>query len=318
MGSQTHDLRLPIIDFSEISNHNRRGTVVWESTKTQVFKALEEFGCFEAIFDGISHDLRDSLFSSLKELFDLPLETKVRNVTEKLYNGYIGQAKEVPIFESLGIEEPETFANLMWPHHGNIEFSNNIQAYSDKLKELDEIVRSMVLESLKLEKYMDEHMELTSYLVRVMKYRKPLKDESNMGLLSHADKNILTILQSNDVEGLEVQLKDDGEWFQVKFSPNSCVVMVGETFKVWTNKRLHAATHRVVMNGEKDRYSIGLFSVPKWDRIIKAPEELVDEEHPLFFKPFDYGEFFKYFLKEENINDKFALEKYCGVSTETL
>lgn len=119
MGSQAH-LRLPIIDFSEVSNHNR-GTIVWDSTKTQVFKALEEFGCFEAIIDGISHDLRDSLFSSFKQLFDLPLETKVRNVTEKFYNGYVGQAKEVPIFESLGIEEPESFANLMWPDHGNRE-----------------------------------------------------------------------------------------------------------------------------------------------------------------------------------------------------
>ncbi|KAK9078297.1 hypothetical protein SSX86_002354 [Deinandra increscens subsp. villosa] len=308
-------LRLPTIDFSDINKHNR-GTVLWDSTKAQVFKALQDFGCFEACFNEISSDLQSSLFSSLKQLFDLPLETKVRNVTEKIYNGYIGQAKEVPIFESLGIEEPESFANLMWPQ-GNTEFSDNIKVYSEKLKVLDEVVRTMVLESLNLEKYMDEHMDLTSYLVRVMKYRTPLKDESNMGLLSHADKNILTILQSNEVEGLEVQNKD-GEWFKVKFSPNSCVVMVGETFKVWTNKRLHAATHRVVMNGDKDRYSIGLFSVPKWDKTIKAPEEMVDEEHPLFFKPFDYGEFFKFFLTEEYVNDKFALEKYAGVSTENL
>lgn len=82
--------------------------------------------------------------------------------------------------------------------------------------------------------------------------------------------------------------------------------------------RLHATTHRVVMDGDKDRYSVGLFSVPNWDAIIKAPEELVDEEHPLFFKPFEYGEFFKFFLQKEYINDKFALEKYCGVSAETL
>ncbi|XP_076916667.1 putative 2-oxoglutarate-dependent dioxygenase AOP1 [Bidens hawaiensis] len=315
MGSES-PLRLPIIDLSEINKQNR-GTLVWDTTKSHVFKALQEFGCFEAVFNGISLDLRNLLFSSLKHLFDLPLETKVRNVTEKLYNGYIGQAKKVPIFESLGIEDPESFANLMWPQ-GNTEFRETVQVYSEKLKELDEVVRMMVLESLNLEKYIDEHMELTSYLVRVMKYRPPTKDESNMGLLDHADKNILTILQSNEVEGLEVQNKD-GEWFKVKFSDNSCVIMAGETFKVWTNRRLHAATHRVVMNGEKDRYSIGLFSVPKWDKIIKAPEELVDEEHPLFFKPFDYGEFFKFFIKEENINDKYALEKYCGLqSTENL
>lgn len=97
--------------------------------------------------------------------------------------------------------------------------------------EVDEIVRTMVLESLNLEKYMEEHMGLSNSLVRVMKYRTPKEDESNMGLLSHADKNFVTILHQNEVEGLEVQNKD-GEWFKVKFSENSFIVMVGETFKV--------------------------------------------------------------------------------------
>lgn len=118
MGSQP--LRLPTINFSEI-NKQIRGTPVWDSTKTQVFEALQEFGCFEASFNGISPDLRKSMFASLKELFDLPFETKVRNYSEKLFNGYIGQAKEIPIFESMGIEESESFANLMWPQ-GNTEF----------------------------------------------------------------------------------------------------------------------------------------------------------------------------------------------------
>ncbi|GJX70591.1 probable 2-oxoglutarate-dependent dioxygenase AOP1 [Tanacetum coccineum] len=107
----------------------------------------------------------------------------------------------------MGIEDPESFSNLLWPN-GNDEFNKCIQIYSDKLKELDEIVRTMVLESLNLEKYMNEHMELTSYLTRVMKYRVPQKDEPNAGLLSHADKTLVTILHENGVEGLEVQTKD--------------------------------------------------------------------------------------------------------------
>ncbi|PWA69194.1 2-oxoglutarate (2OG) and Fe(II)-dependent oxygenase superfamily protein [Artemisia annua] len=313
MGSQALS-RLPTIDFSNVNKQNRDS--VWDSTKTQVFEALQEFGCFEASFNGISHDLRNSVFSSLKELFDLPLETKVRNFTEKLYNGYIGLAKQVPIFESMGIEDPQSFANLMWPN-GNDEFSKCIKIYSDKLTELDEIVRTMVLESLNLEKYMDEHMELTSYITRVMKYRVPQKDEPNAGLLSHADKNIVTILHEFGVEGLEVQTKD-GEWFKVKLSANSFVVMVGEAFKVLTNGRLRPAVHRVVMSGDEDRFSIGVFSVPKDEKTIKAPEEMVDEDHPLLFKPFVYEEFFKFFRLEENVNDPLALEKYCGVSTENL
>lgn len=90
MGSHQAPLRLPTIDFFEIKKHNK-GTLVWDSTKTQVFEALQEYGCFEASFNEIAPDLRKAVFSSLKQLFDLPLETKVRNFTAKLFNGYIGQ-----------------------------------------------------------------------------------------------------------------------------------------------------------------------------------------------------------------------------------
>ncbi|KAI8530622.1 hypothetical protein RHMOL_Rhmol11G0073700 [Rhododendron molle] len=39
------------------------------------------------------------------------------------------------------------------------------------------------------------------------------------------------------------------------------------------------------MRGNGISYSIGLFSIPKAGHIIKAPEELVYEEHPLLPKP---------------------------------
>ncbi|GJY95850.1 hypothetical protein Tco_0512211 [Tanacetum coccineum] len=50
MGSQALP-RLPTIDFSNINKQNRDS--VWDSTKTQVFDALQEFDCFEASFNGI-------------------------------------------------------------------------------------------------------------------------------------------------------------------------------------------------------------------------------------------------------------------------
>ncbi|KAI3525087.1 hypothetical protein L1887_03759 [Cichorium endivia] len=311
MGSQV-PLQLPTIDFSNINKHDQ-GTLIWNSTKDQVFKAFQEYGCFEASFNEISPDLRNTVFASLKQLFNLPLETKLKNVPDKLFNGYVGQNKNAPLYESLGIEDPESFTNLMWPH-GNHEFCNYIQSYIEKLTLLDQIVRMMVLESLNLEKYLEEHMELTNYLLRVMTYRVPKDNESNVGLNGHADKNILTILHQNEVGGLEVQ-NDDEEWIKAKVSRNCFVVMAGETFNIWTNGRLRAAFHRVVMNGEGTRYSIGLFAIPKWGKFVKAPEEMVDEEHPLLFKPFDYGEFVKFYYKKENIGNKFVMKEYCGVSS---
>ncbi|CAB4272703.1 unnamed protein product [Prunus armeniaca] len=57
-------------------------------------------------------------------------------------------------------------------------------------------------------------------------------------------------------------------------------------FSAWTNGRLHSPYHRAMMSGNEARYSTGLFSVPKEGYIIKAPDEVVDEEHPLIMLNF--------------------------------
>lgn len=88
----------------------------------------------------------------------------------------------------------------------------------------------MVVESFDLEKYMDEHMGSTNYLLRVMKYKGPTTTETKLGLNSHTDKNIVTILYHNEVDGLEVLSK--GEWINVKPSKHSFTVMIGESLYV--------------------------------------------------------------------------------------
>ncbi|XP_057514214.1 probable 2-oxoglutarate-dependent dioxygenase AOP1 [Actinidia eriantha] len=314
MGSET-PLRLPTIDFS--TPELNPGTPDWDSVKAQVRKALEEYGCFEAIFSKIPLDLRKALFDALEELFDLPLQTKLRNASKKPFHGYVGQYPMVPLFESMGIDDapvPEKakgFSQLLWPEE-NPNFYKTIQSYSEQLSELDQIIRRMVLESLGVEKYLDEHMDSTNYLLRVMKYKGPQTSETKLGLNSHTDKNIVTILYQNQVEGLEVQTKD-GEWINVKPSPHSFIVMIGDSFYAWTNGRLHSPYHRVMMTGNEARYSAGLFSIPKEGYTIKAPQELVDEDHPLLFKPFDHVQFLGFYYTEAGQRAQSALKAFCGV-----
>ncbi|KAF9604834.1 hypothetical protein IFM89_010509 [Coptis chinensis] len=274
MGSES-PLRLPTIDFSNVDL--KPGTIVWNSVKLQVKEALEEFGCFEAVYNQVPAELHKALFSSLEELFDLPLQTKLQNRSSKPFHGYVGQYPMIPLYESMGIEDAptleiaENFTNMMWPE-GNANFCKTVYSYSKQVAELDQVVRRMVLESLGVEKYYDEHVESTTYLLRVMKYKGPQTNETKLGLNSHTDKNI-----------------------------------------AWTNGRLHSPHHRVMMTGNEARYSTGLFSFPKAGYIVKAPEELVDEDHPLLFKPFDHVEFFSFYYTEEGQMCKSALKTYCGV-----
>lgn len=123
MGSEI--MKLPIIDFS--SEELKPGTLVWNQVKSQVHKALVEYGCFEASFDKVPIHLRKSIFECLQELFDLPLQTKLRNISKKPFHGYVGQYPQVPLYESMGIDdaniprEAEKFTQILWPQ-GNPTF----------------------------------------------------------------------------------------------------------------------------------------------------------------------------------------------------
>lgn len=119
MASNSPLIRLPVIDFSK--PELKPGTPDWDSLRAQVRQALEEYGCFEALFNKVQLELRKALLGAIDELFDLPLPTKLRNISKRPFHGYIGQHPEVPLYESLGIddanipEKVENVANIFWP-----------------------------------------------------------------------------------------------------------------------------------------------------------------------------------------------------------
>ena len=80
---------------------------------------------------------------------------------------------------------------------------------------------------------------------------------------------------------------------------------------------MHSVKHRVMLRGEKERYSLGVFSVPLEGSIIKAQKELIDEEHPQILKDYDYADFRKFFFSAEGraIDGEKQLFAYAGIST---
>lgn len=69
-------------------------------------------------------------------------------------------------------------------------------------------------------------------------------------------------------------------------------------------------THRVMMCGDKERYSIAQFALPNDEDKIEVPPELVDSDHPLLYRPFSYGQYFDYFTSSLQEN---ALEVFAGI-----
>lgn len=53
-----------------------------------------------------------------------------------------------------------------------------------------------------------------------------------LGLGRHKDTSVLTILAQDDVAGLQVKRKTDGEWILIKRCPDSYIINVGDTLQV--------------------------------------------------------------------------------------
>ncbi|KAK9268480.1 hypothetical protein L1049_000231 [Liquidambar formosana] len=295
-------LKIPTIDFSK--GNLKPGTSEWDSVRNEVRMALEEYGSFEAVYDNIvTMELHNAIFGVEKELFSLPRETKRLNIIpDRPSLGYLGDIPQAPhselmgIYDALVFENIQSFTNLMWPQ-GNASISEIMYSYTTVVSDLEKMVKRMVFESMGVEKYYNSHVESTEYLLRFLKYEAPKTNKSTLlGLGTHTDKSYLTILHQNQVNGLQVQTKH-GEWIQVTPTSSSFIVMVGDLFYAWSNGRLHCPPHRAMISGNETRYTMGLFSFSKMS--TQAPEELVDEQHPLLFKPFDCMGLLKFVVTTE-------------------
>ncbi|KVI04062.1 probable 2-oxoglutarate-dependent dioxygenase AOP1 [Cynara cardunculus var. scolymus] len=304
--------KLPVIHMADLNP----GTESWISTSQKVTQALEKYGCFVAVYERVSQQLKKEVLDSLRTPFDLPTDTKINNTSDKPFHGYMRPVPTRPLYQSLGIEhatsldDVQRFTNLMWPS-GNHHFSNTMHSYATLVTELENAVRQMVFQSYGVEKYYESFNESMNYLFKVMKYSAPKPDQTNLGVAVHTDKSFITVLgQINEVNGLEVEI-EDGKWITFEFLPLSFVVLATDPLMAWSNGRVKSPRHRVIMNGQEDRYSIVLFSYKKG--IIQTPEEIVDQEHPLRFKPFDHYKFLDFVSKDENYLDEKAIKLFCGV-----
>ncbi|XP_038722105.1 probable 2-oxoglutarate-dependent dioxygenase AOP1 [Tripterygium wilfordii] len=228
----------------------------------------------------------------------------------------------VPVISNAKMDAHD-FIWIMWNprfHIIQVRHSSHktIHSFSREVVELEKMVCRMVFESLGVEKYLQKHMDSTDYLLKFMKY-SPLDQNTaastgpHIGLPSHTDKSTISILYDNEVGGLELQTKN-GEWISIQLSPDKFFVLIGDVFHAWSNGHLHTPYHRVTKRGKETRYSAQLFSTPKEGHLVKVPEELVDEQHPLLFKPFCHDELNRFYVAS-HASGKFdaTITDYCGV-----
>lgn len=76
------------------------------------------------------------------------------------------------------------------------------------------------------------HGQSRSTFIRLNHYPPCPASHLALGVGRHKDGGALTILAQDDVGGLDVKRKSDGEWVRVKPIPNSYIINVGDIIQV--------------------------------------------------------------------------------------
>ncbi|XP_058728292.1 flavonol synthase/flavanone 3-hydroxylase-like [Vicia villosa] len=302
---------IPVIDLSPILDNNiEKDHLVFDELVKKIGSACKEWGFFQVINHGVPLESRERIISVGKKFFGQKMEEK-KKVRRDLVNfmGYyeseltknVRDWKEVfdytfqeptLIPASLDPDDKEvTHLYNRWPEYPP-EMRETIQEYAQHMKKLAIKIMELIAASLGLppKRFNDFFKDELTWM-RLNHYPPCPNPDVVLGCGRHKDTNALTVLAEDEVSGLEVKRKFDGEWVLVKPLPNAYIINLGEIIQVWSNDTYESLEHRVKLNTEKARLSYPFFLYPAHYTIMEPLKELINDENPPKYKPYNLGKF---------------------------
>nr|UXG53454.1 GA2ox7 [Liriodendron chinense] len=288
-------VQLPILDISQ---------PLKPPTLTSLSKACKEWGFFHITNHGISKQLQNNLYSLSKHLFSIPSDTKIQLGPSSHLKTYTPHFIASPFFESLRVSGPDFFASAKASadvlfHPPNPDFCKILQEYGSKMIELSKRIAVILLSCLGdgLEKkfYESEFNNCDGYL-RIINYTPPqmiVEEEELEGLGMHTDMSCITIVNQDEIGGLQVRSKE-GNWMDIRPCEGTLVVNIGDLLQAWSNGRLRSSEHRVVLKRPVNRLSLAFFWCFEDEKVIWAPDEVVGEGNSRIYRPFVCLDYLKF------------------------
>ncbi|KAL6867676.1 hypothetical protein ACP4OV_015700 [Aristida adscensionis] len=301
---------VPVIDLSPICAPTTTGaaSASVDALAAEVGAACRDWGFFVAVGHGVPEATVARAVDAGRAFFALPAARKaaVRR-TERSPLGYydaehirnVRDWKEV--FDMFPRELPppadgELVFQNKWPDGDLPEFREALEEYAAAMEELafkllEVIARSLSLRPDWLHGFFKDRGDQTTYM-RINSYPPCPSPDLVLGIGRHKDSGALTILLQDDVGGLDVRRRPDGEWVRVEPVHGSLIVNIGDIIQVWSNEVYQSVEHRASVNSEKRRFSIPYFFNPGMQTVVEPLQEMVSEGNPSRYNAYNWGEFF--------------------------
>ncbi|XP_028760102.1 gibberellin 2-beta-dioxygenase 2-like [Neltuma alba] len=273
-------LELPSVDLSAER---------W-AVSEQIVKASQEYGFFKVVKHGVPEHIITTMEEEAFAFFAKPVAQK--HAVAGYGSNTIGLSGDVGCLDYLLLNaspSSSSFSQLTPP-----SFRCSVSEYVGAVRELACEILELMAEGLGVPDTMAfsnllRHHESDS-LLRLNHYPPLLLKDINVAFGEHSDPQILSLLRSNDVAGLQISLPN-GLWFPVSPDPSAFFVNVGDALQVMTNGRFVSVRHRAMTNSHKSRMSMAFFGAPPLNACIAALPEMVTAQRPSLYRPFTWAEY---------------------------
>jgi isopenicillin N synthase-like dioxygenase len=295
--SSYDDINIPIIDLGGLNSDDLD---VQNSILKQISDACHDWGFFQIVNHGVSHDLMDKARETWREFFHMPMEMKQQYANSPTtYEGYGSR---------LGVQKG---AILDWSDYYFMHYlPSSVKDYKKwpssppSCREVfDEYGKELVKLSGRLMKVLSLNLGLEEKILenafggeeigacmRVNFYPKCPRPELTLGLSSHSDPGGMTMLLPDDqVAGLQVRKFDN--WITVNPARHAFIVNIGDQIQVLSNAKYKSVEHRVIVNSDQERLSLAFFYNPKSDIPIEPLKQLVTPEKPALYPAMTFDEY---------------------------
>ncbi|GLT94729.1 hypothetical protein SLE2022_124570 [Rubroshorea leprosula] len=305
---------IPIINLSNKDSSTHRPEIV-----NQIKEAATTWGFFQVINHGVPESILEETIRAIKDFHERPHEIKAKYYKRNEMQGVMYSSNN-DLYRAKAASWHDSLTAWMGPSPLEVEelpqiCRNEVIAWDANARKVAETVMELLSEGLGLEA--GKFKELTFSEARVFVghcYPYCPQPDLTMGITSHTDPGVVTVLLQNQIPGLQVRHED--EWVDVTPVPGGLIVNIGDFLQIVSNGEYKSVQHRVLANSDKNpRISVvEFFNLSKWkgNGYYGPLPELLSAEKPAIYRNFTQQEFLENFygkgLDSKSLIDKIRIQ----------
>ena len=317
--------RIPVIDVDRAFSGD---DAALDAAAQAVRAACEDVGFFYVRGHGVPEAVIEGAFIQSRCFHALPLEAKQPLSLDQNNIGYLAMntsmQKHSTVHEATKPNQNESFfaSHDRGPDHPDIiagtpfrganqwpddlpGFRDGVMAYFAALNVLGQNMLPLFAQSLGMpaDHFAEDFEDENHATLRMLHYPPTEVENNDFGTGPHSDNSFFTILARTEIPGLAIRLPE-GVWVPPPIVDGTFLVNIGNMMRRMSNDRFLSTPHGVLVEGDKDRYSIAYFHSPNAYSTIRVLPSCVDADNPAKYPDALYADLIREFYSVNYFHQK--------------